>query len=223
MEQQGFREARRELGGLTAAAEKRLLVWLAARMPAGVTPDHLTGLGLAAMAAAGLAYAVSRRDARWIHAVNVCLLINWFGDSLDGTLARYRQKLRPRYGFYVDHLVDAFGALFLLLGLAASGLMAERVAVALLIAYYLLNINIYLATYTLGTFKISYGAVGGTELRILLVLANLTALWLPEVWLLGAPRRLFDLIGLAGTAGLAVTIVRSAVWCTRTLYRLERV
>jgi archaetidylinositol phosphate synthase len=223
MEQQAFREARRELGGLTAAAEKRLLVWLAARLPAWVTPDHLTGLGLAAMAAAGIAYALSRRDPRWIHAVNVCLAVNWFGDSLDGTLARYRQKLRPRYGFYVDHLVDAFGALFLLLGLAASGFMAERVAVALLIAYYLLNLNIYLATYTLGTFKISYGAVGGTELRILLILANLAALWLPEVQLFGQPRRLFDLIGLFGIAGLAVTIVRSAAWCTRTLYEMERV
>ncbi|HEV8438093.1 MAG TPA: CDP-alcohol phosphatidyltransferase family protein [Methylomirabilota bacterium] len=223
MEQQAFREARRELGGVTAAAEKRLLVWLGARMPAWVTPDHLTALGLAAMAAAGLAYALSRRDPRWIHAVNLCLLLNWFGDSLDGTLARVRQKLRPRYGFYVDHLVDAFGALFLLLGLAASGLMAERVAAALLVTYYLLNINIYLATYTLGTFKISYGAVGGTELRLLLIVANLLALWLPEVSLLGAPRRLFDLIGLFGTAGLAVTVLRSAAWCTRTLYQLERV
>jgi hypothetical protein len=223
MEQQAFREARRELGGFTAAAEKRLLVWLAARLPAWVTPDHLTGLGLAAMAGAGVAYALSRRDPRWIHAVNVCLAVNWFGDSLDGTLARYRQKLRPRYGFYVDHLVDAFGALFLLLGLAASGLTAERVAVALLIAYYLLNLNIYLATYTLGTFKISYGAVGGTELRILLILANLAVLWLPEVQLLGQPRRLFDLIGLFGIAGLAVTIARSAAWCTRTLYEMERV
>ena len=223
MEQQAFREARRELGGFTAAAEKRLLVWLAARLPAWVNSDHLTVLGFLGMILSGICFYLAQWNSLALVGAVVCLGVNWFGDSLDGTLARYRQKLRPRYGFYVDHLVDAFGALFLLLGLAASGLMAERVAVALLIAYYLLNLNIYLATYTLGTFKISYGAVGGTELRILLILANLAALWLPEVRLLGQPRRLFDLIGLFGIVGLAVTIARSAAWCTRTLYRMERV
>ena len=194
MEQPRFQEARRELGGFTAAAEKRLLVWLAARMPGSVTPDHLTALGLAAMAAAGAAYAACRRDRTWLHAVNLCLLLNWFGDSLDGTLARHRQKLRPRYGFYVDHLVDAFGALFLLLGLAASGLMHERVALGL-----------------------------PTELRILLAAINLLVWKWPAVAVAGRTYVLFDLVGVVAVAGIAFMLLRSAAWCARTPYRQERV
>jgi archaetidylinositol phosphate synthase len=104
----------RELAGLTAQAEKRLLVWIAGRLPASVNPDHLTALGLLGMAGAGASYALSARDPRWLHAVNLFLVVNWLGDSLDGTLARVRKRLRPRYGFYVDHLSDALGALFLL-------------------------------------------------------------------------------------------------------------
>src|SRR5512134_1358393 len=115
-------QPQREHRSLTAAAEKRLLVWLAGRMPAVVNSDHLTALGLLGNALAGLGYALAGREPAWLHFVNLSLLLNWFGDSLDGTLARVRNRLRPRYGFYVDHLVDAFGALFLLTGLAASSL-----------------------------------------------------------------------------------------------------
>jgi phosphatidylglycerophosphate synthase len=140
----------REHRSLTAAAEKRLLVWLAGRMPASVNSDHLTAMGLGGSAMAGLGYALAGRDPAWLHFVNLGLLVNWFGDSLDGTLARVRNHLRPRYGFYVDHLVDAFGALFLLVGLAASGLVSERLALALLVAYYFFSINMYLATCSLG-------------------------------------------------------------------------
>jgi phosphatidylglycerophosphate synthase len=217
-----FKEATRELQGLTAGVEKRVLLWLAARTPAAIGPDHLTLLGLVAMALAGVCYAVSGPNRTWLHAVNVCLALNWLGDSLDGSLARFRNRLRPRYGFYVDHLVDAFGALFLLAGLGASGLMSERVAAALLVAYLLLNVNIYLATYTLGSFKISYGLVGGTELRLLLALGNLAALRFPRVSVGGRELLLFDIAGIAGTLGLVVTLLVSSFRNTRTLYQMER-
>lgn len=217
-----FRGAKRELQGLTAGVEKRALLWLAARTPAAVGPDHLTLLGFAAMGLAGVAYALAASNRAWLHVVNLCLALNWLGDSLDGTLARYRQRLRPRYGFYVDHMVDAFGALFLLSGLGCSGLMSERVAAALLVAYLMLNVDIYLATYTLGTFKISYGLFGGTELRLLLVLGNLLALAFPRVWLLGREALLFDIAGIAGTLGLVLTLVVSSLRNTRKLFELER-
>lgn len=213
---------RREHRSLTAAAEKRLLVWLAQRMPRSVNSDHLTALGLAGNALAGLGYALSGRDPRWLHFVNLCLVVNWFGDSLDGTLARVRNRLRPRYGFYVDHLVDAFGALFLLVGLAVSGLVSERIALALLVAYLLLSINMYLATVSLGVFKISYGLFGGTELRILLMVANLVVLVSPRVSLFGTTYLLFDLLAGAGTAGVASVALRSAIQVTKRLYDLER-
>jgi archaetidylinositol phosphate synthase len=217
-----FKEAKRELHGLTAAVEKRVLLWLAARTPASIGPDHLTLLGLAAMALAGIAYSRSGASPAWLHVVNLSLFLNWLGDSLDGTLARFRSRLRPRYGFYVDHMVDAYGALFVLGGLGASGLMSAPVAAALLIAYLLLHVNIYLATYTLGTFKISFGPFGGTELRILLVLLNLAVLRQPRALLLGRDLLLFDVAGFAATVGLGVTLLVSSIGNTRRLYEMER-
>jgi archaetidylinositol phosphate synthase len=212
----------REHKSLTAVAEKRLLVWLAGRMPAWVNSDHLTALGLAGSAMAGLGYAMAGRDPAWLHFVNLGLLVNWFGDSLDGTLARVRNQLRPRYGFYVDHLVDAFGALFLLVGLAASGLVSERLALTLLLTYYFFSINMYLATCSLGVFKISYGLLGGTELRILLVAINLLVLAHPQVTLMGRSWLLFDLLAGFGTVGLAFVALRSAAQVTKRLYDEER-
>jgi phosphatidylglycerophosphate synthase len=212
----------RDHRSLTAAAEKRLLVWLAQRMPAWLNSDHLTALGLLGNALAGVGYALAGRDPRWLHIVNLCLLVNWFGDSLDGTVARVRNRLRPRYGFYVDHLVDAFGALFLLVGLAVSGLVSERIALALLVVYFLFSINMYLATVSLGVFKISYGLFGGTELRILLAAANLLVLSYPRVVLFGRAYLCFDLLAGLGAAGLTVITLRSAAQVTKRLYDQER-
>jgi hypothetical protein len=217
-----FEEARRQLG-LTGGVEKKVLLWLAARTPAWVSPDHLTALGLLAMALSGLAYAASARRPELLHVVNLGLALNWLGDSLDGTLARFRQRCRPRYGFYVDHLVDAFGALFLLGGLALSGHMSERVALGLLVAYFLVSINIYLATYTLGVFKISFGRVGGTELRILLALGNLALLARPRITMLGREALLSDAVGTLAIAALVVALAVTTARNTRALHALERV
>lgn len=212
----------RELAGLTARAERRLLVWIAQRLPAAINSDHLTALGLLGMACAGACYALAAREPRWLHAVNLCLIVNWLGDSLDGTVARVRNHLRPRYGFYVDHLSDALGALLLIGGLAASGLCDPRLAVALLVAYYFLNLNIYLAACSLGVYKISFGAFGGTELRLLLIGANLLVLAWPRVWLAGRSFLLFDLLVGAGAAAVAFVALRSAAQVTARLYREER-
>jgi phosphatidylglycerophosphate synthase len=217
-----FVEARRELAGLTAPLERRVLAWLAARVPAAVHPDHLTGLGLLAMVAAGAAYAASARGPWLLHAVNLCLVLNWLGDSLDGTLARYRKRTRPRYGFYVDHMVDAVGALCLLGGLALSGQMSAGLAAAVLLAYDLLAIHMYLATYALGTFKLSFGPFGGTELRILLAAANLALLRWPVVPLLGREYRLFDVLGAFGLLGILAAVAAATVRTTLELNRLER-
>ncbi len=217
-----YREARREHTSLTATAEKKLLVWMAERLPPWVNADHLTALGLAAFALGGLAYWSCRRDPQFLHAVNACLVLNWLGDSLDGTVARVRNKLRPRYGFYVDHMVDALAALFLLLGLAYSTLITPAVAIALLVAYFFLTINMGYATHALGVFKISFGAVGGTEMRILLALVNLAVLRWPRVTLAGREWLLFDVVGLAATVAVAFTALRSTAQVGKRLYDLER-
>ncbi len=206
-----------------AAAEKRALLWLAARTPDRIGPDHLTLLGLAAQIAAGVFYALAAFNRYALLGVIACLALNWFGDSLDGTLARVRQRLRPRYGFYVDHMVDSFGALALMGGLALSGTMHPVIAIGLLIAFLMLSIQSYLATHALGEFRISFWRFGPTELRILLAIGNLALFWKPVVHLFGGIYRLFDVGGAIGLAGMGLMVVVFTLQNTVRLYREERI
>ncbi len=216
-----FVNATRTLTSLLAPAEKRTLVWLAERMPRAINSDHLTALAMVAMAAAGACYALARVWPPALILVNLWLIINWFGDSLDGTLARVRNRQRPRYGFYVDHIVDCIGAAFLLVGLGLSGYMHLTVALALLIAYLLVSAEVYLATYTRHHFKLSYFNMGPTELRILLAIANVAAYVQPTMSLFGRSVSFFDIAGVAGAAGLGAVLLTSVVANTRALYREE--
>lgn len=216
-----FQEAQRHLAGLTARAEKRALLWLAPRTPGWVTSDHLTLLGLLAMVACGVLYGLAGRHPWLLLLVNTGLVLNWLGDSLDGTLARYRGVERPRFGFYVDHLVDAFGVLFVLGGLALSALMSPLVAAGFLIAYYLLAIETYLATYAIGRFKISWGPFGGTELRIVLAVVNGLVLFRPRLPVGGSSWLVFDILGVGATVALLVLAVVAGIRGTRALAREE--
>src|SRR5437773_10703108 len=176
MKSDGFQDAERQQTSVLAPLERAALRGLARRMPGWVNSDHLSVLGLVAMFMAGACYAASKHNPRMLHLVNLCIFLNWFGDSLDGTLARYRDRQRPRYGFYVDHISDTFGTLFLILGLSLSGYMTERVAAAVLVVFLMLAINSYLAAYSLGIFKISQGIFGPTEIRLVLIIGNLALL-----------------------------------------------
>jgi phosphatidylglycerophosphate synthase len=202
-----------------ALPEKRALIWLAERTPEAIGPDHLTALGLAAQIGAGAGYALASANRYALLGVIVCLAVNWLGDSLDGTLARVRQRQRPRYGFYVDHMVDSFGALALLGGLAWSGYMHPWIAIGLLIAFLMLSIQSYLATHALGEFRISFWRFGPTELRLLLAVGNLALLWKPMAHLFGHEYRLFDVGGAIGLAGMAVMLVFFTLQNTVRLYR----
>jgi len=206
-----------------AAAEKRSLLWLAARTPDRIGPDHLTALGLAAQIAAGACYALAPWSRYALLGVIACLALNWLGDSLDGTLARVRQRLRPRYGFYVDHMVDSFGALALMGGLALSGCMHPWIAIGLLIAFLMLSIQSYLATHALGEFRISFWRFGPTELRILLAVGNLALFWKPNAHLFGTHYRLFDVGGAIGLAAMALMSIIFTLQNTIRLYREERI
>ena len=206
-----------------AAAEKRALLWLAARTPEGIGPDHLTVLGLIAQVGAGVCYALAFWHRYALLGVIACLALNWLGDSLDGTLARVRQRLRPRYGFYVDHMVDSFGALALMGGLALSGYMHPWIAIGLLIAFLMMSIQSYLATHALGEFRISFWRFGPTELRILLAVGNLALFWKPVVHVFGRTYRLFDVGGAIGLAGMGLMVVFFTLENTARLYREERI
>jgi|HubBroStandDraft_4_1064222.scaffolds.fasta_scaffold01291_5 archaetidylinositol phosphate synthase len=216
-------EMRRVQESWVAAQEKRTLLWLAARSPRCIGSDHLTVLGLVAQIAAGGCYALARWNKFALLGVIACLALNWLGDSLDGTLARVRRQLRPRYGFYVDHMVDSFGALALMGGLALSGYMHPWIAVGLLVAFLMLSIQSYLATHALGEFRLSFWRFGPTELRILLIVGNLSLLWKPQVHFLGRYCKLFDVGGAIGLAGMALMLVFFTAENTIRLYREERI
>ena len=220
---QPFPEMRRVQESWVAAPEKCALLWLAARTPRWIRPDHLTALGLAAQVGAGACYTLAAWNRHALLGVIVCLALNWLGDSLDGTLARMRQQLRPRYGFYVDHMVDSFGALALMGGLALSGYMHPAIAIGLLVAFLMLSIQSYLATHALGEFRLSFWRFGPTELRILLAVGNLALLWKPQVHFLGGYYRLFDLGGVIGLAGMALMVIFFTAQNTMQLYREERI
>jgi len=217
----GFTSARRINQSLTAAVEKRALHWMAERAPAWVTSDRLTVLGLGAQIAAGLFYALARYDRRALLGVIACIGLNWLGDSLDGTLARVRQQQRPRYGFYVDHVVDIFGAVALMTGLGFSGLLHWQTAIAMLVTFLILSAESYLATYTLDRFEMSQGLFGPTEIRILLILGNLALLHSPYSVIFGHRMLLFDVGGTIGAVcmfGMAIAVTARH---TAQLYREE--
>ncbi|MGA8308824.1 MAG: CDP-alcohol phosphatidyltransferase family protein [Terriglobales bacterium] len=216
-----FENATRIHNGLTSTPEKRVLIWLAERTPRWITSDHLTLLGFLAQVMAGVSYALAGWNRYWLLAGIFFLALNWLGDSLDGTLARVRQQLRPRYGFYVDHIVDSFGGLSLMGGLALSGYMHPYIAIGLLVTFLLLSIQSYLATYTLGEFQLSFWNFGPTELRILLSIGNIALLFHPMVF--HGRYRLFDVGGSVGLVGMCAMLIFFTVRNTARLYQQERI
>ena len=216
-----FVNAQRVNHSLTAGVEKHVLVWLAQRMPAAINSDHLTALAFVSQLLAGAGYALSRQNARALWLVNFFLLLNWFGDSLDGTLARVRNQQRPRYGFYVDHIVDTFGALALIAGLGFSGYLHWQIAAGLLICFYALSIECYLATYTKGRFDLSRGIFGPTEIRVLLAVGNAFLTLHPYSQIAGRRFLLFDVGGAVAIVGMLSMAVSAAFRHGVALYREE--
>ena len=217
----GFVVARRVNQALTASLEKRALQGMAARMPGWVSSDGLTLLGLGAQIGAGAGYALARYN-RWaLLLVIACVVMNWFGDSMDGTLARVRGQQRPRYGFYVDHMVDVFGAAAMMGGMACSGLVHWQIAIAMLVGFLMLSCESYLATYTLSEFQLSQGLFGPTEIRLLLIAGNLALLRSPYSNILGHRLLLFDVGGVIATVGMLGMAVVLTVRHTAQLYREE--
>jgi archaetidylinositol phosphate synthase len=216
-----FAPARRVNQSLTASIERRALHWMAERAPGWLTSDQLTVLGLSAQVGAGLFYALSRYNHYALLVVILCLVLNWLGDSLDGTLARVRQQQRPRFGFYVDHIVDIFGSIALMCGLGYSGFLHWQTAIAMLVAFLLLSSESFLATYTLSCFQLSQGAFGPTEIRILLIIGNLALLHSPYSTVFGYKMLLFDLGGVIAAICMSATAVVITIRHTVELYREE--
>jgi archaetidylinositol phosphate synthase len=192
-------------------------------MPGWVNSDHLTVLGFLGMILSGICFYLAKWNPLALVGAVAGLGVNWFGDSLDGTVARVRDQQRPRYGFYVDHIVDAFGAVFLIGGMGLSGYMTGTIALGLLVAYFLLAIEIYLATYTIGVFRLSFGLWGPSELRIVLAFGTLVLLWKPTVTMAGRNYLLCDVGGVVTIIAMVSFAIYSTIRNTIRLYREERI
>lgn len=216
-----FRNATRLQESILARGEKHALIWMAERLPAWINSDHLTALGFIAQIATGACYALARINRLWLLGAILCLFVNWFGDSLDGTLARVRRKQRPRYGFYVDHILDSIGSVALMGGLALSEYMSPIIAASLLVLFLLMSIQSYLATYTLGEFRMSFWSFGPTELRLLLIAGNLALFRWPYIF--HGHFRLFDVGGVFGMIGMTVMLVVFTARNIRRLYNEEKI
>jgi phosphatidylglycerophosphate synthase len=212
------RDAPRELTFLLAESERRLLRAIAARLPAAVRSDHLTALGVLAATGVGAAYALSTVSVAWLWAASALLVLNWLGDSLDGTLARVRRHERPRYGYYLDHLVDAYSTAAIGLGIGLSPFVDLGIALGAVVLYLVLSINVYLESTVFGAFRLGYGRIGPTEVRLILIAAN-TVLVLSG----GDP-------GLAAVANVGLAVLTAGMLALvgvrfarnlRTLARLE--
>lgn len=206
-----------------ARFERWFLPRAAAALPARIMPDHLTALGLLASTAIGVFYILSNESEAWLWAVNAALVVQWFGDSLDGTLARTRRIERPRYGYYLDHLTDAYSTLAIGLGLGFSPYMLLSTGLAIVIGYLLLSINVYLETHVFGRFRLGHGVLGPTEARLLLIGLNLLVLfWKPLPFSIrGVDFTAFDVVGWAGAGAMLFLLLGRAGGNLRELAALE--
>jgi len=216
------KDQERVQASLLAPMEKVVLLKLASWMPSWINSDHLTLIGLVSMFLAGLSYYLSTSAPAYLFLASLFIVLNWFGDSLDGTLARYRQRLRPRYGFYVDHIVDAFGTFFLVLGMGLSGYMNLTIALLAVIVYFMLSIQSYLATHVLKVFHMSFWKFSPTEIRIIMIVGDTYVFFRPEVTLMGRDYHVFDLGALVGIVGMLAMLIFTTIKNTVRLYREER-
>jgi archaetidylinositol phosphate synthase len=208
---------------ILARAEKWLLPRIAASLPRWIVPDHLTAIGVLGSTLIALGYILSTQDRHWLWLASGGLIVNWFGDSLDGTLARVRKWERPRYGFYLDHLTDAYSTTLIGLGLGFSPYMLLSVGLAIVIAYLILSINVYLETHAFGVFRYGYGILGPTEARGVLFLLNTAALVIgPIPFTVGSVRMtVFDLAGIAAALSMGGLLLTRVVRNLRELARME--
>jgi archaetidylinositol phosphate synthase len=216
-------EATREPSFLLAEPEKRLLRWIAARLPRWVLPDDMTALGVLAALGVAVAYQLSNESLDWLWVASGLLMLQWLGDSLDGTLARVREIERPTYGYYLDHLVDAIATAAIGIGLGLSPLMLLSIGTLIVVAYLILSINVYLESYAFGRFSIGYGLIGPTEVRLILIALNTVVALGAGLDFVIADLELtvFDVIGLAIAGVMIALLLGRAARNLRELARKE--
>ncbi len=218
-----IRNHKRILNTLTGPVEKPLLRWIAARLPGWVTPDLLTIFGVFGAVVVFIGYALCNLNPAYLWLANLGFILNWFGDSLDGTLARVRRIERPVYGFYVDHATDAFDEILIFLGIGVSPFVRFEFASLALIGYFLLSVLVYVRTCVRGEFTISYGKLGPTEARLIGMSANTLVFFLgnPSLNLFTLNLTVYDLIAIGMIVCLLVISVATTFHQARILAKMD--
>ena len=213
-----IRSHQRVLDTFTGSTEKPVLRWFAAHTPGWVTPDTMTWIGVLGALVIFFGYGMTHMNRGFLWLANLGFVINWFGDSLDGTLARYRHIERPHYGFYVDHTVDAFNEILIFLGLGLSPYVRFDLACLALIGYLLLSILVYIRTCVKGEFTLSYGKLGPTEARLIAMSANTLVFFIgnPTLKILSLTLTVYDWIAI----GIIILLV---IICSSTTYIQARI
>lgn len=208
---------------LTGPAERALLRHLSERTPAWVTSDGLTVLGLAGAAIACLGFWLANFDRNFLYLTVAGLTLNWLGDSLDGTIARHRKTERPQYGFFVDHSCDAFAMAMISIGIGLAPETHFILGLAVLIAYFLMVILSMSACLATGVFRVTFGGVGPTEIRLVIAACALAGIWLPVPgFYIGGERfSIYDCILLSVTAGLALAAIVYLITTARGLAKID--
>lgn len=204
---------------LLGPLERPALQWLSARMPAWVNPDILTGIGILGAFLIFISYWLTNVNKGFLWLASLGFVINWFGDSLDGTLARYRKIERPKYGFFVDHTVDALSETMVIIGLGLSPYMRFDIACLVLIGYLLMSVLVFITTAVTGVFQISYGKIGPTEIRVIVILLNTFIFFLgnPIIKLPWGAVSVVDLFGILLALGLGAVFIGSSISQARQL------
>jgi archaetidylinositol phosphate synthase len=202
--------------------ERPALQWLAARLPSWMTPDHLTLIGLGGAFIVFLGYALSSVTPGFLWLANFGLIVHWFGDSLDGTLARFRKIERPRYGYLVDHTTDLLSEVMFALGLGLSSFVRFETACLALNVMLIITVFTFIKAQISGMLEISFFGIGGTELRLGMIVLNIAMFLFPPrpILTLWAPLTLADLTVLACTA-MAFVFFLVALWREARLLALE--
>lgn len=195
------------------AAEKKVLVWIAQRLPRWMTSNHLTFIGMFGALVVALGYALSSRDIQWLWLASFGFVINWFGDSLDGSVARVRNEQRPIYGFFLDHNIDCINEMMMFVGVGLSPLMNLDITLVVLALYLMLSVSVYINAHLKNEFKLTYGGLGPTEFRIIVIIVNTCFifirplrdfLWTPSAFGTVWAFTVMDIVGLVIALILAV-------------------
>lgn len=221
----GNEQAERIQTSLLNSAEKKLLVWLAERMPRWVTSDMLTYFGVVAAVLYAVFCYLANFNVYYFWASSACLFFNWFGDSLDGTLARVRQTQRPKYGFFIDHSLDALTTCLFCMGLGFSPLMHLTIALYIMGGYLCLSIYTYLSTIAMGQFRLTYASLGPTEMRLIIILVCLIYAYFPleniRFEMFTQQWSIYDCIGAVVAALLFLIYIISMIIDLRKLAKID--